>query len=458
MRPVTLDVMAHVCSGKIEQANTATTTRVTTDSRNVRAGDLFVALGGEHFDGHDYVVTAAQNGATGAMVRDTWERPSGLPQTFSLVRVADPLEALQRFATWYRRTLQTKVVAVGGSNGKTSTKEMVAAGLRRSWRTQATVGNLNNHIGVPLTLLTLEESDDAAVVELGTNHPGEIAVLAAMACPDVAVLTNIGPEHLEFFKDEAGVAQEEGALLEALSPEGLAVLNGDDPWTGQLRKRTAARVVTAGFGMGCDVRVVEVKDTATGQSLVVESQGDRVGIELPLWGRHMVSNAALAWAAGTALGLDPQTVAEGLAEVAVPGGRMRVFLSGGIRVIDDTYNANPASMRAALQELVRLPGHRVAVLGAMGELGDDAPRHHEEVGRFAAELGVDRLIAVGACSEHYRRGAGALCESVSDAKEAASRLKAGLKPGDHLLLKASRSARLELVLQGLGMMPEAAGH
>ncbi len=457
MRAMSLAEVAGACGGSLAGAGAkcaAPVSRVSTDTRATQAGDLFFALRGERFDAHDFVGRAAAAGAAGAVVARGVEAPEGFP----LIRVADTLRALRSLAAAWRREWTIPVVAVGGSNGKTSTKELVAAVLEASWRAAKTEGNLNNHIGVPLTMLAVEPGHGAAVIEIGTNHPGEVADLAALARPDVAVLTNIGLEHLEFLKDEAGVAREEGALLEALTAEGTAVLNADDPWTGSLRVRARGRVLLAGFAAGADVRVVRREPVAGGQEVVLAHAGGESRLRLPLAGRHMAQNLALAVAAGLALGADPAGMAGPVAAVRLPGGRMRTARREGVTFLDDSYNANPSSMAAALAELGGMAGRKIAVLGTMGELGPEAARWHEETGRVAAAGGADMVVAVGPFAEDYLRGAGAGARGFGTAAEAAAYLKGELKPGDNVLLKASRSARFEAIAEALGVGAAADGH
>jgi UDP-N-acetylmuramoyl-tripeptide--D-alanyl-D-alanine ligase len=450
MKPVTLDWLAAACGGSLTGGGAGVrVTRVGTDSRDLRAGDVFVALVGERFDGHDFVAEAASRGAAAVVV--SRECGAAVPQ----IRVADPLAALQRLASEYRATLSIPVIAVAGSNGKTSTKEMCAVVAGVKFVPQRTRGNLNNHIGVPLTLLSIDAEHTAAVVEVGTNHPGEIAELSALVRPTHAVLTNIGAEHLEFLGDEAGVAREEGALLEGLPPEAVAVLNADDAWTPELRTRTRARVLTAGGAESADVRVENWRAAGNGQLFDFVSDGARVPCDLPLPGRHMAGNAALAVAVGRELGVDVAAAAQALHQVTVPGARMRLSRREGITLIDDSYNANPSSMRAALDELALSPGRTIAVLGTMGELGPDAAGWHTAVASHAGARAIDLLVGVGPFADAYAAGAPSIVRRVPDAAAAVEYLSGVLHAGDTVLLKASRSARFERIAAGLGF--DAAG-
>lgn len=447
MRGMTTSEIAAACRGEVVSGDRgAVVSRATTDSRSARAGDCFFALRGEHFDGHDFVGAAVAAGAAAVVVQRAIPGTCGA----AVIRVADTLAALQGLAARYRATLAIPVVAIGGSNGKTSTKELAAAALASGFRVAKTRGNLNNHIGAPLTLLEIGDEHGAAVIEVGTNHPGEIAALAAIVAPTVAVVTNIGPEHLEFLGDEAGVAQEEGSLLEALGEGHAAVLNADDEWCGELRSRARCRVITAGFSGSADVRIESLASGESGQRLRASAGGESVELDIPLHGRHMAQNAALGLAAGAALGLRLDAMAGTISGVTLPGGRMRCAARDGIRLIDDSYNANPGSMRAALKHLASLGGRRIAVLGTMGEMGAGAGEWHREIGAEARRLGIDRLVAVGPFAEDYRAGAGGIADVFGDVAGAVAFLGGEVRAGDAVLVKASRAAKFEQIAGALG--------
>ena len=318
----------------------------------------------------------------------------------------DTLEALQRFAANYRQLLSVRTIGVTGSSGKTSTKELIAAVLRTRYKTKATEGNLNNHIGVPLTLIRLDEGDQYGVIEMGMNHPGEIAPLAKMTAPEIGVISSIGPAHIEFFADQAGIAAEKAELIAALPPEGLAVLNGDDPWARKIASRTVARVVWVGNSPDSSWRADDLQIVADGLLFRLVRGDESVAVRLPVMNRIMADNALLAAAVGHECGLTLQEIARGLESVQLPGARMQVVKAQGASIINDSYNANPASMRAALIALKEFPGsgRRLAVLGSMGELGQHAVELHREVGEFAAQQDVACLIAVGPHAEAYARG------------------------------------------------------
>jgi len=421
------------------------------DSRGARPGDLFFAIKGERFDGHDFVSEVAARGVA-AVVVEQKKVPASLPDCAVLV-VADTRAALGRFAAVYRREFQLPVIAVAGSNGKTTTKELLAAVLRQKLATLWSEASFNNDIGVPLTLLRLDRSHQAAVLEAGTNHPGELAPLVEMIRPRYGVLTNIGREHLEFFGNLAGVAQEEGCLADLLPADGKLWVNGDNAWTDQIAKRTRATVVRIGFGERNDWRARSIRLDKNGVTFRVEApRVDWAGeYRINLLGRHQVANALFAAAVSEELGLGRLALRDGLAECQPPRMRLQFWEANGVRVLDDAYNANADSTLAALETLSGLPlqGRRVAVLGDMNELGADSEAAHAEVGRRAAELGVGQLFAVGkmaAVTARAAREAGlARVIEFADVEAAVNAVKGFLKAGDVVLLKASRASRLERI-------------
>jgi UDP-N-acetylmuramoyl-tripeptide--D-alanyl-D-alanine ligase len=348
-------------------------------------------------------------------------------------------------------------VAVGGSNGKTTTKELIASVWRRKVPTLWSEASFNNDIGVPMTLLKLDATHRAAVLEVGTNHPGELAPLAKMIQPRFGVITTIGREHLEFFGDVAGVAQEEGALGEVLPPDGKLFLNGDNEWTDKVAARTKAEVVRVGMNASnvWRARAVQVRTQCVTFRVEAPDAAFAGNYRVNLLGRHQATNALFAIALGAELGLSREEIMNGLEACEPPKMRMQFWESGGVRVLDDAYNANADSMAAALQVLRELSckGRRVAVLGDMAELGEQREAAHLEVGRLAAEAGVDQLVAVGAMAGVLAKGAREAglnrVLEIAEVEAAGGALKKFLKPGDVVLLKASRSTRLERVAQAL---------
>lgn len=444
-----LGFFSKACGGDLSGVHpAAVVARVCTDSRELRAGDLFVALVGDHHDGHEFTAEAIRRGAVAAVVnRSELPRFPGLP----LIAVKSTRQALVRMAAQYRCGFQMPVVAVAGSNGKTTTKEIIGTILSGCFETLRSRESYNNDIGVPRTLFEIESRHVAAVVEVGTNHPGELAPLLRMAQPRIGVLTHIGEEHLEHFGSVAGVIEEEGWLGEFLPPDGVLVLPGDSPWAEPILSRTRARVVRVGAGPGSDWQLLATEVDAEGTTFTV--RGPRADLSgryrVNLLGRHQVSNAMLAMAAAAEFGLGAEELRRGLALCRPARWRMNRWQFEGVEVIEDCYNANLDSTLAALETLRLFPcaGRRVAVLGGMAELGLHTARAHATVGRRAAEWGVNRLIGIGdaaAVSVESASEAGlAQSISVDSLETAAAALRAFLRPGDCLLIKGSRSARLE---------------
>jgi UDP-N-acetylmuramoyl-tripeptide--D-alanyl-D-alanine ligase len=427
--------------------------RVCIDSRQVQAGDLFFAIKGDRFDGHDYLDEVVAKGAV-AVVIERARRFAQLPAC-GVILVEEVRRAFGQLGAAYRRDFSLPVVAIGGSNGKTTTKELIAAVLGGEFPALASEASFNNDIGVPATLLRLEKVHRTAVLEVGTNHPGELAPLVKWIQPRYGVITTIGREHLEFFGDLAGVADEEGWLAELLPADGRLFVNGDNAWTNHLVRRTSATVVRVGLNEGNAWRARAVRMDATGMTFLVDApRRDFDGeYQINLFGRHQVVNALFAIAVGEELGLARAVIQRGLAACQPARMRLQLWEANGVRVLDDTYNANADSMLAALQVLKDMPckGRRVAVLGDMAELGEHSEAEHAEVGRGAAEAGVSQLFAVGkmaSCMAQAARAAGLnRVIELADVDVACEALKKFLKPGDVVLLKASRATRLERVVE-----------
>jgi UDP-N-acetylmuramoyl-tripeptide--D-alanyl-D-alanine ligase len=423
---------------------------ISTDSRTIKRGELFVALRGENFDGHNFVESVVKTGAAGAIVDLNWK--GGIPANFAVIRVEDTLQAYQNLAAHYRKSLSLKVLAITGSNGKTSTKDFAAAVLARRFRVTKTQGNFNNHVGLPRTMLEGTSEDEVAVWEIGMNHRGEVAMLAKLAAPDTAIITNIGVAHIEFMGSRAAIAAEKGALAEAVGAEGSVILNADDPFSEGIAARTSAKVIFTGT-TGGTVRASEITQSATGTNFTIFEGAHRCRAQLPVPGLHMVQNALLAVAAGRAFGLSLEDCAAGLAAAPLTKARLQIKEIGGVQFIDDSYNANPDSMKAALRTLVELDadGKRIAVLGEMRELGEESMRDHREVGERAAELGVDQLIAIGdvaaAIAEAARNAGLPNTSVVRSTSEAAQLLGEIAAPGDLILVKGSRGAHTEQVIE-----------
>jgi len=424
--------------------------KISTDSRTIKRGELFVALRGENFDGHNFVESVAKTGAAGAIVDLNWK--GEISANFAIIRVEDTLRAYQNLAANYRKSLSLKVLAITGSNGKTSTKDFAAAVLAHRFRVTKTQGNFNNHVGLPRTMLEATSQDEVAVWEIGMNHPGEVAMLAKLAAPDAAIITNIGVAHIAFMGSREAIAAEKGALAQAVARDGTVILNADDPFSKKIAVGTRAKVVFAGTTEGT-VRASEITQSATGTDFTILEGAHRCRAQLPVPGLHMVQNAMLAVAAGRMFGLSLEDCAAGLAAAPLTKARLQIKRIRGVQFIDDSYNANPESMKAALHTLVELDadGKRIAVLGEMRELGEESARGHREVGETAAELGVDQLIAIGdmaAAIAEAARNAGlqntSIARSTSEAAELLGDIAAS---GDLVLVKGSRAARTERVIE-----------
>ncbi|HEX5865651.1 MAG TPA: UDP-N-acetylmuramoyl-tripeptide--D-alanyl-D-alanine ligase [Casimicrobiaceae bacterium] len=447
--------------------------RVATDSRSLQTGDLFVAIKGERFDGHDFVAQAFERGAVAAVV--TAERAAALvgDAVGSLLAVADPLAALGALAAFWRRRFSFPVIAIVGSNGKTTVKEMTAAILRAESGAEqvfATAGNLNNQIGLPLSVLSLRAMHRVAVLEIGMNHPGETAELACIAQPTIALINNAQREHQEFMKSIADVAAEHAAALNALPVDGVAVINADDDyapfWGDVIDRRNAegASIETRDFGLRAPAAVsAHFQMNGWGSVVEVETPRGTTSFELHAPGRHNVANALAAIAAATAAGAGLDAVRSGLATFRPLSGRLDVkAAAAGVTVIDDTYNANPDSVRAAIAVLARSDGARWLVLGDMGELGDQGIAFHREVGEYARAVGIDRLLTTGTLAAHAVAAFGPGGEHFDDIEAliaaAAARLRGDDTARIALLVKGSRFMRMERVVAALTGAPSGGSH
>ena len=451
-----LKFVAEACGAEIRRGKAELSVKnVCTDSRQAKPGDLFFAIRGGKFDGHDFLSEVTAKGAA-AVVVERKKTPAQLPNCAVLI-VDDARIGLGELAAAYRRQFDLPVICVGGSNGKTTVKELLASVLRQKFSVLASEASFNNDIGVPLTLLRLEKSHQAAVLEAGTNHPGELAPLVRMIRPRFGVLTNIGREHLEFFGDVAGVAREEGWLAELLPADGTLFVNGDNKWTERIVARAKAKIVRVGSGEKNDWRAEKIRLDKNGVTFRVQAEKKEFCGEfrIKLLGRHQVVNALFAIAVGEELGLGRAEVQRGLAECQPPKMRLQFWEANGVRVLDDAYNANADSTVAALETLCDLPlqGRRVAVLGDMEELGAYSAAAHAEVGKCAAELKIGQLFAVGKMAPVTAKAArdAGLTRVIefADVEAAVKALKSFLKAGDVVLLKASRASRLERIAETL---------
>ncbi|TQN43418.1 UDP-N-acetylmuramoyl-tripeptide--D-alanyl-D-alanine ligase [Blastococcus colisei] len=457
MIELTLREVAALAGGALTvPADARVTGKVTLDSRAVAPGDLFVAVVGERVDGHDFLGAAAAAGAVGALAT---RADDALPT----VVVDDPVVALGRLAAGVHARLAAgglRTLGITGSSGKTSTKDLLGQVLAAAGPTVSPPGSYNNDIGLPLTVLDADGTTRFLVLEMGARGPGHIARLCRIAPPGIGVVLNVGSAHLGEFGTPEGTAQAKGELVEALPEEGTAVLNAEDPRVLGMAARTRARVVTTGRGADADVRATGVTlDDAARPRFTLVTAGEEHPVALQVAGEHQVANALSAAGAAMAAGMRPADVATALSG-ATARSRWRMEVdrrADGVTVVNDAYNANPESMRAALAALTGLPAaRRIAVLGAMGELGPDAPAEHERLGRDAADAGVDLIVAVGADAVGIAEGAAAAGrrageESVHVPDRAAARelLSEVLRPGDVVLVKASRAYGLELLAADL---------
>jgi UDP-N-acetylmuramoyl-tripeptide--D-alanyl-D-alanine ligase len=419
------------------------------DSRTLTAGDLFIAIAGERFDGHEYVQAALEKGAVGAIVAAE-KKVAGDP--LRLLQVEDTLKALQLLGAAARRLWGKPLLAVTGSAGKTTTKEILAHILATRFRVMKSSGNLNNHIGLPLQLLKLEAEHDLAVVEMGMNHAGEIRALGALAHHDLAVVTTVAPVHLEFFGSLAEIARAKYEIIETLHSGGVAVLNADDEYVCQFGRDFKGKVVTFGIKRAADVSAQNIKlNGAEGSTfeLVVGSVGEPV--TFPLVGEHNIYNALAAAAAAMERGLTPSQAAMALSGIAPPDKRGQVLQIGGATIINDCYNSNPRALEAMIDTLASMKAERrILVVGEMLELGPTAESLHRECGKHAAEKKIDLVIGVRGMARAVAEaacGAGTQAQFVETPEQAGEWLAHNLRPGDAVLLKASRGVKLERALE-----------
>ncbi|MEZ4528009.1 MAG: UDP-N-acetylmuramoyl-tripeptide--D-alanyl-D-alanine ligase [Desulfobacterales bacterium] len=430
---------------------------ISTDSRTISGGQLFIAIKGEHYDGHSFVPDVAEKGGmgliisgekAGELIRSKWKHRDPV-----CIAVEDTVRALGDLAAFRRKQTGVSLVAITGSNGKTTTRQMTASILSKYYQTLSTSGNFNNEIGLPLTLLRLDAWHEWAVVELGMNHPGEIGRLTRICAPDIGVITNIGPAHLEGLGSVEAVARAKGELLREMPPDTIAVLNADDPACRELAAQSAQEVITFGLSEDAQVRAFDVKRKGMEISFVLEISPEMAEVCLHSPAKFMVHDALAAAAAAYGSGLSAKKIAPGLSDFRPAEGRMNVFETRReFYIIDDTYNANPGSVKAALTTLADLKGKNraFAVLGDMLELGTHADRLHREIGMFCADSGIDRLLLTGPRSEQAAAGAmerGMKAQQIftGSREELLAYLKENLQLRDWVLIKGSRGMKMELI-------------
>jgi len=439
------------CGGRLlNDGNKSSVTSVSTDTRDIKPGALFVPIVGDRFDGHEYILAAEEKGAVCA-VTERQNIPDGV--TIPLIYVASTRRALMDLAGYYRRLFDVVVVAITGSAGKTTTKDMIAHILARKFKTKKTFGNFNNDIGLPLSIFQLEQGDEVLVLEMGMNHAGEIHELSLTGAPDIAIITHIGDAHIENFENREGILHAKLEIIDGLKPGGVVILNGDDP----LLTSMAAAEKVKNFEVlypGTE-NILQAEPIGLQESRCSFSwRSKNVDLTVPIPGAHMVMNALLAVVVGLELGVAPSELSNGFDDFAPAEGRLTVETANDMTIINDVYNANPAAMKEAIKIVCRQTARTVAILGDMGELGAVAEARHLEVGEFAAACSVDLLVAIGPLAKHIYEGFLAAqgtgrAEYFTDSAEFLAKWKEFLKPGDVVLVKASRSMAFENIVTTL---------
>lgn len=416
---------------------------VVIDSRVVKAGDMFVAYRGEKVDGHDYISVALDKGAVCCLAQHC---PEG--ETRGVILVPDVQAALESIMRAARERVNIPIIGITGSVGKTTAKEMVWAVLSQRLNTLKTEGNLNNHIGVPMTLSRITQQHEAAVVEMGISGFGEMSTLAAMARPTIALFTVIGHAHLEFLHDLDGVFRAKTEMLDFMPDDGIVIINGDDEKLRALKCRK--RVISYGLNTDCDVRAENIRFVGEdGSECDIIYRDVRFPVRIPAYGQHMVYAALEGAAAGFAMGLTADEIAEGIASYHTVGRRGVVTNTGYITLIDDCYNANPDSMRCAIDSLVALPGRHVCVLSDMREMGESSPQMHRELGEYALEKGVELAVVYGPLSAHLAEAMGARARHFETREALIAALPQLIEKGDNVLVKASLGMHLEPAAEAL---------
>lgn len=445
MKNMTLMRAARACGGRLCGSFDENTElgAVVIDSRAVQPGDLFVAYKGERVDGHDYIAAAFDRGAACCLA-------SRIPEGESrpILLVEDVQRALELIAADYRAGLSLPLVGITGSVGKTSAKEMIAAVLEQRFRVLKTDKNLNNQIGVPMTVSRIAPEHQAAVVEMGISGFGEMRILARIARPTIAVFTVIGHAHLEFLHDREGVFRAKTEMLEEMDEDAVVLVNGDDDLLQKLS--CPQRVLRFGLGENCEIRAVDVRVNAEGQTdCTVTFEDRRIPVRIPAFGQHMVYAALEGAAVGLVLGLSDEEIAAGVAAYETVGRRSAVTETGLLTLIDDCYNANPDSVKCGVDSLLQLPGRHVCILGDMLELGEQEREMHRDVGAYAAEKGVELLLCSGPLAKDIAAGAGERAHWFESREALIAQLPQWIRPGDRVLVKASRASRFEEVAEAL---------
>ena len=454
MRPLTVEQISHVTGGRLSPSSAAglRVQTICTDTRTIKPGSLFIAIKGEKFDAHEKLHEAAAGGAVAAIVERIPHHAPPLP----LILVDSSRRAMGALATHVRKQLAGKVIAVGGSNGKTSTKSLIHSVLSAALKGSASPKSFNNDIGVPLAIFPADPADDYLVLEIGTNHPGEVRALSEMALPDIAVITSIAAEHLEGLGDIDGVRREEAELIAGLNPRGTLIVNGDDEKILALVSRFTGSIITFGFAPTNDLVATDIECLDSGVRFRINGEGGGGRrFFVPMLGKHVASNALAAVAVALEMGLGDDEIVLALSQAHGPDMRLELQHVNGMTILNDAYNANPASMRAALETVCEMPaqGRRVAVVGDMRELGEHAEKYHREAGEFVGRCKLDVLVCVGEHSAVFADAARAAgMRSVYQFKDvisAARFVPRALRKGDLILFKASRGVELENVVKAV---------
>lgn len=453
MKNMTLGKIAEACGGVYhgagEQKNCVVSS-ITTDSRQVKEGCLFVAICGEKVDGHRFIPSVYEKGALAVLSEKELEKPAG-----PYIQVKSSLEAVKGIAAYYRRQLRIRTVGITGSVGKTSTKEVIASVLAQKYRVLKTLGNFNNELGVPLTIFRLREEHEIAVLEMGINHFREMHRLSRIVQPDICVITNIGQCHLEFLGDRDGVLRAKSEIFDFMAEDGKVILNGDDDKLAQIEAVKGKRPVFFGIESNRKIYADNIESCGLkGIRCTLHVENGSVDVQIPIPGYHMVLNALAAAAVGTELGLTLEEIRAGIEKLEAVGGRFHIIENDSFLIIDDCYNANPVSVKASLDVLKNAEGRKVAILGDMGELGADEERMHREVGAYAAKSGVDLLICTGTVSRCMAEAAmeNGGCKDVlyMPSMEALLEcLPSQIKKEDTVLVKASHFMHFEQVVEKL---------
>ncbi|MFH1710279.1 MAG: UDP-N-acetylmuramoyl-tripeptide--D-alanyl-D-alanine ligase [bacterium] len=440
---ITLKEVLNATGGTLKGSRISSFSGISTDSRHINKGDLFIPLTGKKFDGHKFIGSALKKGASAALS----SRKIKPPKDKAVIYVKDTLEAFHKIARSYKERFNIPFIGVTGSSGKTTTKDMLASILSLSGRTLKTEENYNNEIGVPKTLLTLNKTHKYAVIEMAMQGLGEIEELAWMTRPDIAVITNIGSAHMEHLKSGNNIAKAKSETLKFQTKRNFAILSADDKYFPYLKKRARGKVVSFGINSPADVTAKDIRYCSESSSFVIKTKAFQVSIYLPLPGKHNIYDALCAAASAYALGIKPFYIKKGLEKFKLSSKRLNIIHFKDIIIIDDTYNANPDSMAASLGILENYPGRRIAVLGDMFELGKIARKSHENIGRLAANLNIEILITVGKLSKYTAKSASRNglknVHITGSNNEAIKTLKKILTTGDTVLIKGSRGMRME---------------